>query len=124
MLILVGNVFGSRWIRGGGAFCILLIVFLSLIPGAWQERTPLPGPLEHFIAYAGTAAILIFAARRPRALTYVVIVVALAAFSALMEELQHFSPGRDPQVIGFAASSLGALAGAVFGWLVRRVART
>ena len=110
--------------RGGGVFCILLIVILSLIPGAWQERTPLPGPLEHFIAYAGTAAILVFAARRPRFLTYFAIVVALAAFSGLMEELQHFSPGRDPQVIGFVASSLGALAGAVFGWLVRSGART
>jgi len=124
MLTLVVNIVGSRLLRVLGVVCIVLIVFLSLIPGAWQERTPLPGPVEHFIAYAGTAAILIFAARRPRAPTYVVIVVALAVFSALMEELQHFSPGRDPQVIGFVASSLGALAGAGFGWLVRRVART
>ena len=60
--MLLVHIFGSRWMRGVGAFCILLIVILSLIPGAWQERTPLPGPLEHFIAYAGTAAILVFAA--------------------------------------------------------------
>ena len=124
MPTLLANIVGSRPLRAAGAFCILLIVILSLIPGAWQERTPLPAPLEHFIAYAGTAAILVFAARRPRALTCVVIVVALAAFSALMEELQHFSPGRDPEVIGFVGSSLGALAGAVFGWLVRNAART
>lgn len=124
MPTLLVHIFGSRWMRGVGAFCILLIVILSLIPGAWQERTPLPGPLEHFIAYAGTAAILVFAAIRPRLPTYVAIVVALAAFSGIMEELQHFSPGRDPQIIGFVASSLGALAGAVFGWLVRSFART
>lgn len=108
--------------RAAGIVCIFLIVFLSLIPGSWQERTSLPGPVEHFIAYAGTAAILIFAARRPRESTYVFVVVALALFSGLMEELQHFSPGRDPAVIGFVASSLGALAGAIFGWVVRRVA--
>ena len=124
MLTLVSNVVGSRPLRVLGAVCILLIVFLSLIPGAWQERTPLPGPVEHIIAYAGTAAIIVLSARRPRLFTYVLLVVTLAAFSALMEELQHFSPGRDPQVIGFAASSLGALFGTVFGWLVRRVART
>jgi VanZ family protein len=124
MLTVVANIAGSRFLRGLGAFCVVLIVFLSLIPGSWQERTPLPGPVEHFIAYAGTAAIIVLAARRPRLFTYVLLVVTLAAFSALMEELQHFSPGRDPQVIGFAASSLGGLFGTVFGWLVRRIART
>jgi VanZ family protein len=121
---LVANIVGSRALRGLGAFCVVLIVFLSLIPGAWQERTPLPGPMEHVIAYAGTALIIVLAARRPRLFTYVLLVVTLSAFSALMEELQHFSPGRDPQVIGFAASSLGALLGTIFGWLVRRLART
>lgn len=124
MLTLVANVVGSRFMRGLGAFCVVLIVFLSLIPGAWQARTPLPGPLEHFIAYAGTAAIIVLAERRPRLLTYVLLVAALSAFSGLMEELQHFSPGRDPQVIGFAASSLGALFGTVLGWMMRRVARS
>jgi VanZ family protein len=120
----LAHVVGSRWLRGFGVVCVLLIVFLSLIPGAWQERTPLPGPVEHFIAYAGTAAVAVLAARRLRWPAWILLVVALSAFSALMEELQHFSPGRDPQVIGFVASSLGALAGAAFGWLVRRAART
>ncbi len=124
MFSFVANIVGSRYLRGAGIFCLLLIVFLSLIPGAWQERTPLPGPVEHLTAYAGTAVIIVLALRRPRLSGYVAIVVALSAFSALMEELQHFSPGRDPEVIGFVASSLGALFGAVCGWLVRRMART
>jgi VanZ family protein len=118
------NVVGSRWLRAFGVFCVVLIVLLSLIPGSWQARTPLPGPVEHFIAYAGTAAVAVLAFRRVHWRTWLLLVVALSAFSALMEELQHFSPGRDPQVIGFVASSLGALAGAVFGWLVRSTART
>ena len=124
MSAFLAHIVGSRWLRCFGVVCVLLIVFLSLIPGAWQERTPLPGPVEHFIAYAGTAAVAVLAARRLRWPAWVLLVVALSAFSALMEELQHFSPGRDPQVIGFVASSLGALAGAAFGWLVRRAART
>jgi VanZ family protein len=124
VLTLLASIVGSRFMRVAGVVCIILIVVLSLIPGRWQERTPLPGPVEHIIAYAGTAAILVFAARRPRLLTYVLVVVTLSAFSALMEELQHFSPGRDPQVIGYLASSFGALLGTLFGWLVRRAART
>jgi VanZ family protein len=125
LLTVIARLVGNPWLRALGVFCVGLIVFLSLIPGSWQERTPLPGPVEHFIAYAGTATILLLAARRrPRTEYYLLVLALLSAFSGLMEELQHFSPGRDPQIIGFVASSLGALAGTVFAWGLRRIART
>ena len=124
VLTVIARIIGNPWLRALGAFCVGLIVFLSLIPGSWQERTPLPGPVEHFIAYAGTATILLLAARRPRPDHYLLVLALLSAFSGLMEELQHFSPGRDPQIIGFVASSLGAQAGTMFAWGLRRLART
>jgi VanZ family protein len=91
--------------------CLFLIVFLSLIPGRWQERTALPGPVEHFIAYFLTATILGLATRRRYHPAY--LTIGLAILAAVMEVLQHWSPGRDPEFIGFFGSSIGALAGAL-----------
>lgn len=94
--------------------CVILITVLSLLPGSWQERTSLPGPVEHFIAYSGTGFIL--ALFLPRRLLWPAAVL-LAAYSGLMEILQNFSPGRDPAVRDFLVSSAGAFFGAGIGWL-------
>ena len=72
------------------------IVFFSLLPGYWQERTGLPPQLEHVIAYFGTAGLMNVVWPGPkRAVRYVVILTCL---SASMEYLQNFSPGRDPRI--------------------------
>lgn len=76
----------------------------------------LPGPLEHFGAYLVTAMIIGLAARRRHNPIY--LVVGLSLFSAVLEILQYWSPGRDPQLVGFFGSAVGALFG---GPLVNRV---
>ena len=37
--------------------CVVLLAILSLLPAEEMVRTGLPGRLEHFVAYAGSAAI-------------------------------------------------------------------
>jgi hypothetical protein len=37
--------------------CVILLAVLSLLPAQEMVRTDLPGQFEHFIAYAGSAAI-------------------------------------------------------------------
>jgi hypothetical protein len=37
--------------------CVILFAVLSLLPAQQMVRTGLPGRLEHFVAYAGSAAI-------------------------------------------------------------------
>src|SRR5215213_8984556 len=38
--------------------CVAAIAYLSLVPHSMEIRTPLPGGVEHAIAYAGTAVVL------------------------------------------------------------------
>jgi VanZ family protein len=107
---------GSPWLRGLALGCISVIVILSLIPGRWQERTSLPGPLEHFGAYLITAVIIGLAARRRH--NPIFLVAGLSLVSAVLEILQYWSPGRDPQFVGFFGSVTGALVG---GLLANRI---
>jgi hypothetical protein len=37
--------------------CLILLAVLSLLPAQEMVRTGLPGRLEHFVAYAGSAAV-------------------------------------------------------------------
>jgi len=37
--------------------CVILLAVLSLLPAQQMVRTGLPGRLEHFVAYAGSAAV-------------------------------------------------------------------
>jgi VanZ family protein len=106
---------GSIWARGAVAACIVAITVLSLLPGNWQERSGLPGPVEHFIAYSGTG--LIFAAAFPRG-KLLWAALGLAAYSGLMELMQNFAPGRDPAFRDFLVSGAGALFGAWVGALI------
>ena len=114
---IVRRATGAAWLRLAGLGCLALIAVLSLIPGQWQERTALPGPVEHFIAYLGAAAIIGLGARLRFQPTY--LIVGLSALSAVLEVLQHWSPGRDPQWAGFLASSAGAVVGALFAYWAR-----
>jgi VanZ family protein len=101
--------------------CIALLAALSLLPAQEMVRTGLPGLSEHFIAYAGTAALSVFgrgqgaAAFRAAGL--------LVAYAATLEWLQNFSPGRHPELRDFFASSVGVLAGTLLALLALRLAR-
>jgi VanZ family protein len=89
--------------------CVVLLAVLSLLPAQDMVRTGLPGRLEHFIAYAGSAAIAVAAYGASRGV--VQIVGGFCLYAGILEYLQHFSPGRHPALGDFAASALGALCG-------------
>ena len=93
--------------------CVVLLAVLSLMPLEQIEavRTDLPGQVEHIIAYAGSTAVAVAsyglnagAAR---------IIGCFSLYAATLEYLQNFSPGRNPALVDFAASALGALCGGV-----------
>lgn len=86
--------------------CVLLIAYLSLIPHEMEIRTPVPPGVEHAIAYAGTAGLLV---RAYPAQPVWLIIGSLSAYSGLMELLQTFSPGRHPGLDGMLWSSAGAI---------------
>jgi len=71
----------------------------------------MPGEFEHFLAYAGSASIAVTGYGR----RHTVRTIGLFwIYAGVLEDLQHFSPGRHPSVADFAASALGAF----FGGLV------
>ena len=89
--------------------CVILLAVLSLLPAEEMVRTGLPGRLEHFVAYAGSAAIAMAGYGASR--SGVQIIGGVWVYAAILEYLQHFSPGRHPSIDNFAASALGALRG-------------
>ena len=110
--------FGSAGLRVVGALFVLTICVLSLIPGSWQARTGLPGPLEHVIAYLGTALTLGVGARSGRHLGR--ILVLLSVLAGGLEIAQHWSPGRDPAIVDWVAGTLGAAVGLGIAFGLRR----
>jgi VanZ family protein len=100
--------------------CVILLAVLSLLPDQQMVRTGLRGRLEHLVAYAGSAAIAVAGYGASRG--GVQIIGGFWVYAAILEYLQHFSPGRHPAIGDFAASALGALCGGlVIALLWRRV---
>jgi hypothetical protein len=97
-----------RIARGTGLACLPVLVWLSWIPKDWETRTGAAGQIEHLVAYAGTALLLGFGFPRVPAWR---LGLALGALAAVMEIGQVWVPGRTAQVVDFAASTGGALAG-------------
>ena len=89
--------------------CVVLLAVLSLLPAQQMVRTGLPGRVEHFVAYAGSAAVAMagYGASRGR----MQIIAGFWVYAGILEYLQHFSPGRHPAIEDFVASALGALCG-------------
>jgi VanZ family protein len=81
-------------------------------------RTGFPGRLEHFVAYAGSAAIAMAGYGVSRGGFQ--IIGGFWAYAGLLEYLQHFSPGRHPSIADFAASALGVFCGGRAGALLWR----
>jgi VanZ family protein len=95
--------------------CVIVLAILSLLPDQQMMRTGLPGRVEHFVAYAGSAAIAVAGYGATRGGIWV--------YAAVLEYLQHFSPGRHPAIGDFAVSALGALCGGLaIALLSRRLA--
>lgn len=81
-------------------------------------RFGMPGELEHFLAYAGSASIAIAGYGRLGAAR---VIALISVYAAALEYLQHFSPGRHPSVADFAASALGTLFGGLGAALLMRL---
>jgi VanZ family protein len=100
--------------------CVVVLAVLSLLPARAMVRTAFPGVVEHFVAYAGSAAIAMagYGARRGG----LQIIGGFWVYAAILEYLQHFSPGRDPSIADFVVSGLGALCGGLaIALLLRRL---
>jgi VanZ family protein len=89
--------------------CVILLAVLSLLPAQQMVRTGLPGRLEHFVAYAGSAAVAMAGYGASRG--GMQIIGGFWVYAGILEYLQHFSPGRHPAIKDFVASALGALCG-------------
>ncbi len=101
------------WFRAAAWFCLGVIVVLSLVPGSERPQTGYPGKIEHMIAYAGAGLFAALGYERSRSRrTYWALAAAL---SFLLEYLQHFSPGRSPNILDAVASSFGLTAGMALG---------
>jgi VanZ family protein len=100
--------------------CVIVLAVLSLLPARAMVRTGLPGLVEHFVAYAGSAAIAVAGYGASRG--SMEIIGGFWIYAALLEYLQRFSPGRHPTIADFVASALGALGGGLtVALLVRRL---
>src|SRR6516165_1667702 len=89
--------------------CVVLLAVLLLLPAEEMVRTRLPGRFEHFVAYAGSAAIAMAGYGETRG--GMQIIGGFWVYAGILEYLQHFSPGRHPSIADFAASAFGALCG-------------
>jgi VanZ family protein len=98
--------------------CVILLAILSLLPAQQMVRTRLPGRLEHFAAYAGSAAVAV--AGYGASLGGLQIIGGFWVYAGILEYLQRFSPGRHPSIADFAASALGAACGGLVIALVWR----
>jgi VanZ family protein len=98
--------------------CVVLLAFLSLLPAEDMAWTGFPGELEHFAAYAGSVAIGMagYGLNDSRLL----VIGSFWLYAGVLEYLQHFSPGRRPAFLDFAASALGALCGGLAVVLLSR----
>lgn len=91
--------------------CSALLGFLSLLPARYMVRTGFPGLLEHFAAYAGAGPIAMAGYGLNR--SGVRVIGYFWLYAAILEYLQHFSPGRHATLEDFTASALGTLCGGV-----------
>jgi VanZ family protein len=96
-----------RILRAGTWLCLILLVYLSLIPHDLEVRTGAPGELEHFIAYLIAAVLFALSYPQKRAL----IATALVMSAGLLETLQALSPGRTARLLDLFASGAGTVLG-------------
>ena len=97
--------------------CIVLLAALSLLPAMVMTRTSVGGPLEHVVAYQGTAIVMGLA--YPKSPRLVVQSALLIAVAAALEAGQLYAPGRRASFQDFAAGAAGVVTGALFLWYAR-----
>jgi VanZ family protein len=98
-----------RFWLGVGYAGWIIIVTLSLLPTAARPHTGLGGQYEHWLAYAVVGFALGMGYRRLS--QWLLSALTLSLSSGVLELLQNFVPGRNPELLGFLTSSLGAWCG-------------
>lgn len=113
--------------RTGFWVCVLIVLYLSLVPGTLRPHTGASGHFEHFMAYAATGFLFAPGSRwRER----MICALGLAALSGCVEIAQVRIPGRTGEFGGFFYSTMGAWLGLLAGaavwsvWMARRTSRT
>ena len=96
------------------------IVVLSTLPGSLRPHTGWSGDLEHFVAYAGTAALIQLGLPKLRRWREVIL---LSLASAVFEGLQNWIPERGPAIDNWAASTAGAVVGMIVGLAILGILR-
>ncbi len=87
----------------------VLIAALSLVPAGSRPHTPVGGAYEHVLAYAavGFCFGLGYLSMRRRVLACSAVTLSAMIF----EFLQSFIPGRNSELMGFMASTIGVWSG-------------
>ena len=98
--------------------CVVILAVLSLLPARAMVRTGLPGVVEHFVAYAGSAAIAMAGYGASRG--SIQVIGGFWVYAAILEYLQRFFPGRNPTIADFVGSAIGAMCGCLGIALVLR----
>jgi len=94
--------------RAASWFCVIVLGVLSLLPADDIVRTDMGGHVEHVLAYATTALLLIMF---HQSLAPMQVFASLSAYAACLEYLQRFSPGRTPSLVDLAFSLTGTAVG-------------
>jgi VanZ family protein len=92
------------------------IAVLSFVPPELRPETDMPHHVEHFAAFFVTGVAFGFGyARKP-----VVITVSLVLFSAVIEIIQIFVPGRHSRPQDFVVDAFAVCAGVIVAALIGR----
>ncbi len=107
-----------RWIAVGVYAAAIFVA--SSIPGRAMPPSPVLSfdKVVHFLIFLGLGAVVIWAWRRAWPA-----ILACAAYGALDELHQSFTPGRSVEIGDFVADAAGAAAGALLILLLQRYRR-
>jgi len=86
------------------------LLALTTLPGRQVARLGFSGTLldlAHIPLFTGLTLVTLWAVVGPRAPRLTLVVVAIVAFAAVDEWLQHFAPGRVPSLADFVRDVLG-----------------
>jgi hypothetical protein len=89
--------------------CVILLAILSLLPDRQMVRTGLPGRLEHFVAYAGSAAIAMAGYGASRGSAQIIggfwVYAGILEYGEPISGASSSQPGLGPPAARFGAST-------------------
>ena len=113
--------FLTKAARLGFWLCVIIILYLSLVPGSMRPQTGASSHFEHFMAYAGTGLLFVPRPQTAQAsLARLAAMIGLSWLSGAVEIAQLWIPGRTGEVAGFLWSSAGAALGLLVSLILWR----